>query len=434
MSNPTQEYNDYIRANLPLGITYDEVRARYVTENGKYFPTYLEAKWYLDYIKKFGFIPVPLSLFANGEQGAWYDPSDLTTLYQDAAGTTPVTADGDPVGLMLDKKNRASLQSPNIFDPSDTPDTIEGGVLWQNVGSNIYEIQAPDGASKRPTVFWDDVLEIGKQYYFDFVALASSGLSGNVIAVDVGNGDELISSSRSTGILTANSTSFGLTIYGQAVNTGGFLRVGTLAIRELPGNHATQSTAAARPVYRTDGTLHWLEFDGVDDKLQNDSVDFGTDTALVIIAAFNNNVPDSNFYAHHAFTHSMGPIQLFTRIQAGNDIGFQADFNTRVTVSASGPGYAPPNLAVIRGVLDLAAPLVSLHQNGALADQSTTSTSASTIGIGPLTVGARDSGARYSGANSRQDFYGCIWRGSLLTESEIASTEAYLASKSGVTL
>jgi len=41
-------------------------------------------------------------LFANGEAGAWYDPSDLSTLFQDAAGAVPVTADGDPVGLMLD--------------------------------------------------------------------------------------------------------------------------------------------------------------------------------------------------------------------------------------------------------------------------------------------------------------------------------------------
>ena len=35
--------------------------------------------------------------------GAWYDPSDLTTMFQDAAGTTPVTAAGQPVGLILDK-------------------------------------------------------------------------------------------------------------------------------------------------------------------------------------------------------------------------------------------------------------------------------------------------------------------------------------------
>ena len=41
--------------------------------------------------------PVP-GLFALAEPGVWYDPSDLTTLFQDAAGTTPVTAAGQPVG------------------------------------------------------------------------------------------------------------------------------------------------------------------------------------------------------------------------------------------------------------------------------------------------------------------------------------------------
>ena len=44
-----------------------------------------------------------LGLFANGEVGVWYDPSDLTTLFQDIAGTTPVTTAGQTVGLMLDK-------------------------------------------------------------------------------------------------------------------------------------------------------------------------------------------------------------------------------------------------------------------------------------------------------------------------------------------
>jgi len=49
----------------------------------------------------------PEDLFFLGEQGAWYDPSDLSTLFQDAAGTTPVTADGDPVGLAVDKSGNA---------------------------------------------------------------------------------------------------------------------------------------------------------------------------------------------------------------------------------------------------------------------------------------------------------------------------------------
>jgi len=50
----------------------------------------------------------PYQLFAAGEVGAWYDPSDLTTLYQDAAGTTPVTTPGQVVGRINDKSGRGN--------------------------------------------------------------------------------------------------------------------------------------------------------------------------------------------------------------------------------------------------------------------------------------------------------------------------------------
>ncbi len=50
----------------------------------------------------------PLNLFSIGEQGAWYDPSDMTTLFQDDAGATPVTAADQPVGRMLDKSGRGN--------------------------------------------------------------------------------------------------------------------------------------------------------------------------------------------------------------------------------------------------------------------------------------------------------------------------------------
>ena len=50
----------------------------------------------------------PFIFFANGEQGGLYDPSDLTTLFQDAAGTIPVTSDGDPVGRINDKSGNGN--------------------------------------------------------------------------------------------------------------------------------------------------------------------------------------------------------------------------------------------------------------------------------------------------------------------------------------
>jgi len=51
-----------------------------------------------------GAVPFSIAdLFASSEQGAWYDPSDIDTLFQDSAGTTPVTASGQPVGYFGDK-------------------------------------------------------------------------------------------------------------------------------------------------------------------------------------------------------------------------------------------------------------------------------------------------------------------------------------------
>lgn len=44
----------------------------------------------------------PTALFANSEVGVWFDPSNKANLFQDSAGTIPVTAVNDPVGKMLD--------------------------------------------------------------------------------------------------------------------------------------------------------------------------------------------------------------------------------------------------------------------------------------------------------------------------------------------
>ena len=50
----------------------------------------------------------PLDLFSTGAQGLWLDPSDLATMFQDLASTTPVTTPGQPVGRRLDKSGRGN--------------------------------------------------------------------------------------------------------------------------------------------------------------------------------------------------------------------------------------------------------------------------------------------------------------------------------------
>jgi hypothetical protein len=50
---------------------------------------------------------------------AWYDPSDLSTLFKDTAGTTPVTADGDSVARMNDKSGNGNhvIQATGASQP-----------------------------------------------------------------------------------------------------------------------------------------------------------------------------------------------------------------------------------------------------------------------------------------------------------------------------
>lgn len=49
----------------------------------------------------------------------WFDFSDLTTLFQDDAGTTPVTADAQTIGMVTDKSgnNRHALQATALRRP-----------------------------------------------------------------------------------------------------------------------------------------------------------------------------------------------------------------------------------------------------------------------------------------------------------------------------
>jgi len=56
-----------------------------------------------------GFLPSQLSGIV-----AWYDPYDLSTMFTDIAGTTNVTASGDPVGKMLDKSGNGHHISASV--------------------------------------------------------------------------------------------------------------------------------------------------------------------------------------------------------------------------------------------------------------------------------------------------------------------------------
>ena len=72
----------------------------------------------------------PLELFGSA-QGAWYDPSDSTTLFSDTAGTTPCPTPGSTgnivnVGLMLDKSKGLALGSELVTNGDFSSGTTTG--------------------------------------------------------------------------------------------------------------------------------------------------------------------------------------------------------------------------------------------------------------------------------------------------------------------
>ena len=230
----------------------------------------------------------PRKLFATGEQGVWYDPSDLSSMYQDAAMTIPVTANGDPVGAMMD-------------------------------------------------------------------------LSGN-------------------------------------------------------GNHATQTVSASRPTYQTDGILHWLAFDGVDDWLSAEYAAVISQPNTASVSFVMNNLS--------------GTVSVFGAITSSNS-------NRQLAYKGIGgerwfAGSTADLFDVTEGVNTLLVGEFSgassfVKQNGAtkrVGDSGLNGTDGVTLG------------ALYSNGSfpTNIDFYGFLCVSGAKTPQQIKDIESYLAQKSGVTL
>jgi len=153
----------------------------------------------------------PASLFAAGEQGVWYDPSDLTTLFQDSAGTTPVTAVEQPVGRMLDKSGRGNhaTQSTSAARPVLsarvnllTKTEAFDDVAWTktNISISANATVAPDGTTTADKMVENSANAARGQFFTASTTVASGQVTwsvylkaaerqfGGLTAIDPSNG------------------------------------------------------------------------------------------------------------------------------------------------------------------------------------------------------------------------------------------------------
>ena len=188
------------------------------------------------------------ALFRSGEQGVWYDPSDRATLFQDSAGTTPVTAVEQPVGLMLDKSQGLVLgpelwanQTPTIVD-------VSGNVGAYNTGTRTMSNSGAAGVGGYPRFRFNFGMTAGRTYS------VSGTLSGNLTQVSgvrlavSGSANDLVYNNF-TGVFQGRVTASGQILEITTTLDGSeTVTISNISVRELPGNHAYQSTSASRPV------------------------------------------------------------------------------------------------------------------------------------------------------------------------------------------
>ena len=201
------------------------------------------------------------SLFANNEQGFAFDFNDLSTMYQDSAGTIPVTGVGQPVGLVLDKSK--GLVRGNLICGNNE---LKNPNYWTTVGTGWSFSNDKIVANNANKVSVGTVNKTIQGMWYE-VTVDVTVISGQVLLPYDGNGTNTLSVNTSGKYKRVFCATSNQLIIGYGYTFTG--SINSVTIKELPGNHATQSTSAKRPILRQNTTTgaYYLAFDGVDDFL-----------------------------------------------------------------------------------------------------------------------------------------------------------------------
>ena len=209
------------------------------------------------------------ALFAGGKVGGMWDMGDTSTLRQDTAGATPVTAVTQPIGMVLDKSQGLVRGVELISNGSFDTDTIwSKGTGWSITGGAATSV----GANQFQALTQTTATISGKTYEVSFVVSRTSGS----LLLRLGSGANKADISASGAYRYVVQADGGSIAF--LSNATGFEFVGTIdnvSVKELPGNHATQPTAGSRSLYQVVGGYGCAQFDATDDALLFPAITFG---------------------------------------------------------------------------------------------------------------------------------------------------------------
>ena len=162
------------------------------------------------------------------------------TMYQDFSGTTPVYAPNQPVGLRLDK-SKGLVPGPELVAP------IDFTTGWTFSGSAVTFDDANTYTAAGVANVFRAYFTVGKWYKME-ISVTTTG--GAILLYNATSATNPIGSAS-----LVNGVAYTFYFYAAATQlnirtpNAATVNIDNISVKELPGNHATQSTDISRPLY-----------------------------------------------------------------------------------------------------------------------------------------------------------------------------------------
>ena len=427
-----------------------------------------------------GFNPAAV-LFGAGEQGGWYDPSDISTLFQDTAGTVPVTAAGQTVARINDKSGRgnhltqataasrpiygiepfggrrnlltfteqfdnaawAKLNTTITADVTTSPDGTSNADKLTETGTTGLHYAA--NTSNRTGTFTQSVYaKAAERTSVAFgLALNSSGVvfnlsNGTVTSTGVGWSNSTITPvgngwyrcsatatlaaswiyiSPNTANSYAGTAGSGIFIWGAQLETG------STATAYQCVTDQWNVTEAGVPI------VSYVQYDGTDDWFTSPTITPGIDKAQVFAGVRKLSDATQGVIAElSASTAANNGALLLAAPDANTTATYGFDSKGTVQVDAVTSSLVAPLTSVLTGIADISGDNTVIRVNGVQANADTGDQGTGNYLAYPLYVGRR--GGTALPFNGRM--YQMIVRfGANLDAATIAATETFVNNKTG---
>lgn len=336
----------------------------------------------------------PIDIFTPGINGGWYDPSDLSTLFQDSIGNVPVTGVEQPVGRMLDKSG--------LGNHSYQTDVNCRPILSAryNLYTGTEELSSQDVETSSTT------------YTLSFTGPGSIELSGTATGTySEGTYRVVCLAGTLSSTVTGMVTKADLRPSNEGAGIPKYQRVDT----------STEYDILGFPKY--------LLFNGTNSSLKTNFIDFSYGDKMFVSAAVRKTFDNKEKMIVELSSRSESTTNTFMLTGGVYDLASYrfASRGSQFHAMANAPigDYSAPTTNILTGIGDISAPLAILRVDGAQIGISKEPQGLGNYGNYPLHIGTRGSFPMpFSGR-----IYGLVVAGKAASDEEIDNVEKYLNGK-----